>query len=257
MKKIMTIFGAILFASFILTSCGGSSIESDATVIPAKPEMVKVEGGTFTMGSDTEKPAHSVSLSNFSIGKYEVTVGQYKAFCTATSRKMPDALEWGWNDNHPMVNVNYNDCVAYCNWLGEKYGGDWRLPAEAEWEYAARGGNKSGGYTYSGSDELEKVAWFEDNAGDQTQSVGRKKPNELGLYDMSGNVWEWCKDYWDGGAYTAEAQTNPKGASSGTYRVLRGGSWYCTSARCRVAGLYCSDPTDRASSYGFRVVLSQ
>ena len=237
---------------------GSTSLHAQTTkttVIPAKPEMVKVEGGTFTMGSDTKKPAHSVSLSNFSIGKYEVTVGQYKAFCTATSRKMPDAPEWGWNDNHPMVLVNYNDCVAYCNWLGEEYGGSWRLPTEAEWEYAARGGNKSIKYQYSGGSDLDELGWYADNSSGQANYVGRKKPNELGIYDMSGNVWEWCKDWY--GAYTAEAQTNPKGASSGTFRVLRGGGWDGTSAGCRVAFRTYRGPTYRYSRIGFRVVLSQ
>ena len=141
------------------------------------------------MGSTVEKDEtpHQVTLSSYSIGKYEVTVGQYKAYCTATGTPMPDAPQWGWNDKHPMVNVNYNDAVAYCNWLGEEYGGDWRLPTEAQWEFAAKGGNNSKGYTLSGGNDLDELAWYANNAGGKTQSVGLKKPNELGIYDMSGN----------------------------------------------------------------------
>lgn len=229
--------------------------------IPEKPEMVFVKGGTFNMGSNSgesdEKPVHNVTLSSYSIGKYEVTVGQYKAFCTATGRAMPYAPSWGWNDKHPMVNVSYNEAVSYCNWLGEKFGGDWRLPTEAEWEYAARGGNNSNGYTYAGGDKLENLGWFADNAGEQTQAVGRKKPNELGLYDMSGNVLEWCSDWYDAGYYATSPATNPKGSSSGKYRVLRGGSLYNDATYCRVANRNSDAPAYRSDDCGFRVVLSQ
>lgn len=227
------------------------------TTIPDKPEVVLVTGGTFTMGSTVEKDEtpHTVTLSSYSIGKYPVTVGQYKKYCTATSTAMPEAPSWGWNDKHPMVMVNYNDAVAYCNWLGETYGGDWRLPTEAQWEFAARGGNKSGSYTYSGSDDLDEVGWYADNAGGKTQTVGRKKANELGIYDMSGNVWEWCKDWYD--TYGASAQTNPKGATSGSLRVLRGGSWLYSASFCRVAFRGSGDPSYRIGDSGFRVVLSQ
>ena len=233
------------------------------TPIPVKPEVVLVAGGTFTMGSNAadaqrdEKPTHSVTVSSYSIGKYEVTWGQYKAFCTATGRPVPDAPSWGINDRHPVVNVNYNDCVAYCNWLGETYGGDWRLPTEAEWEYAARGGNKSLGYTYSGGNDMDQLGWYEDNAAGQTMVVGRKKPNELGLYDMSGNVLEWCKDWYSDSYYASSPANNPKGPTSGSDRVLRGGSWYYSAANCRVANRYCGGPSGRNSFGGFRVVLSQ
>ena len=228
--------------------------------IPEKPEVIMVQGGSFQMGSNQEtdeQPVHSVSVNSFSIGKYEVTVGQYKVFCTATGRAMPEEPNWGWQDKHPMVNVTYNDAVSYCNWLGEKFGGDWRLPTEAEWEYAARGGNKSNRYTYAGGDELEKVAWFEDNAGGQTQAVGRKKANELGIYDMSGNVWEWCKDWYGEDYYKTSPATNPKGPTSGELRVLRGGGWDGGAAYCRVAYRCGGTPSHRNHFSGFRVVLSQ
>ncbi|MFT6846076.1 MAG: sulfatase modifying factor 1 [Flavobacteriales bacterium] len=229
------------------------------TTIPDKPEVILVQGGTFAMGSTVEEDEtpHTVTLSNYSIGKYPVTVGQYKTFCTATGTTMPEAPSWGWQDKHPMVNVTYNDAVSYCNWLGETYGGDWRLPTEAQWEFAARGGTKSNKYTYSGSDDLDEVAWYADNAGGKTQSVGRKKANELSLYDMSGNVWEWCKDWYDKDYYASSPSTNPKGATSGANRVLRGGSWYYSATRCRVAYRGTDGPSYRSSFNGFRVALSQ
>ena len=228
-----------------------------STTLPDKPEVVLVQGGTFTMGSSVEKDEtpHTVTLSSYSIGKYPVTVGQYKKYCTATGTAMPQAPSWGWNDKHPMVMVNYDDAVAYCNWLGETYGGDWRLPTEAQWEFAARGGTKSNKYTYSGSDDLDEVGWYDDNAGGKTQTVGRKNRNELGIYDMSGNVYEWCKDWY--GDYSATTQTNPKGATSGSSRLLRGGSWAYSATICRVANRYYVDPAYRDITYGFRVVLSQ
>jgi sulfatase modifying factor 1 len=228
------------------------------TTLSDKPEVVVVQGGTFTMGSNIEKDEtpHSVTLSSYSIGKYPVTVGQYKKYCTATGTAMPEAPSWGWNDKHPIVSVNYNDAVSYCNWLGEEYGGDWRLPTEAQWEFAARGGTKSQRFTYSGSNDLDEAGWYADNAGGKTQAVGRKKANELGLFDMSGNVWEWCKDWYDKDYYTSSPITNPKGATSGSYRVLRGGSWSYSATTCRVAYRRLSDPAYRINYFGFRVVLS-
>ena len=174
---------AIMTKSILILALAASTFAANAQTlppaIPDKPEVVFVEGGIFNMGSndggDDEQPVHNVGVNAFRIGKYEVTVGQYKKFCESTGRSMPEAPSWGWNNIHPMVNVSYNDAVAYCNWLGKTYGGNWRLPTEAEWEYAARGGNKSNGYTYSGSNSLEEVAWFKDNSGDQTYRVGRKK----------------------------------------------------------------------------------
>ncbi len=237
---------------------GSLSLQAQIT-IPDKPEVILVQGGTFNMGSNTgdddEKPVHSVTLSTYSIGKYPVTVGQYKKYCTATGAAMPEAPSWGWQDKHPMVIVNYNDAVSYCNWLGETYGGVWSLPTEAQWEFAARGGTKSNNFTYSGSDDLDEVAWYADNEGGKTQEVGRKKANELGIYDMSGNVYEWCQDWY--GDYSATAQTDPKGATSVDFRVLRGGSFDHFAASCRVAYRFRYDSSDRYFSYGFRVALSQ
>jgi formylglycine-generating enzyme required for sulfatase activity len=167
---------------------------------------------------------------------------------------MPEAPSWGWNNKHPMVMVSWNDAVAYCNWLSDELNGDYRLPTEAEWEYAARGGKKNTSYIYAGSNDLDEVGWNQDNSGAQANSVMKKKPNELGLYDMSGNVWEWCRDWYEKEYYAKSPSTNPKGAATGSYRVLRGGGWYGPAAYCRVANRNYRTPDARFNDGGFRVV---
>ena len=225
------------------------------------PEMILVEGGTFMMGSnsgdDDEKPTHRVTLKSYKIGKTEVTVAQYRAFCISTGRTMPEAPYWGWEDDHPIVYVTWHDAVAYCDWLTKKKGGLYRLPTEAEWEYAARGGNKSRGYTYAGGKNLLDIAWCQYNSGFQNQSVGRKKANELGIHDMSGNVWEWCADWYASDYYSNSPSVNPKGPSSGSRRVVRGGSLARSVTSCRVANRHYMEPFYRSAGRGFRVVLSQ
>lgn len=225
------------------------------------PEMIAVEGGSFEMGDDQgigeadEQPVHSVTLKTFSIAKTETTVLQWKTYCNATGRKMPETPSWGWIDSHPIVNVSWDDALAYCDYMSDKTGKIYRLPTEAEWEYAARGGKLSKGYKYSGGQSIDGTGWYTENSGGGTKEVAQKRANELGLYDMSGNVWEWCKDWY--GAYTADAQTSPKGPSSGSYRVLRGGSWSDAATFCRVADRRINAPTYRNRTGGFRVVLSQ
>ena len=218
--------------------------------------MVYVEGGTFTMGAtseqkkpdDDEKPTHRVSLSSFYIGKYEVTQALWKAVMGSN----PSRFE---GDNLPVERVSWNDCQTFLRKLNAMTGKNFRLPTEAEWEFSARGGNWSRGYQYSGSNVLSDVAWYYDNSGSKTHNVGTKAPNELGIYDMSGNVWEWCQD-WKG-SYIGSAQTNPKGPSSGSYRVDRGGSWFNFAWSCRVACRYCHTPDYRYFDLGFRLALSQ
>ena len=225
------------------------------------PEMITVEGGTFTMGNEhgegkaDEQTTHQVKLKTFKIAKTETTVAQWRAFCTATGRTMPEAPRWGWINNDPIVNVSWEDAVAYTKWLSKKMKTKYRLPTEAEWEYAARGGNLSKADEYSGGSSLDNVGWYDANSGGQTQAVATKIPNELGIYDMSGNVWEWCKDWYS--EYSNAPQTNPKGLTSGAYRVMRGGSWEYSAAYCHVDYRFFNAPSNRDKDVGFRVVLSQ
>ena len=186
---------------------------------PQNPNMVFVKGGSFIMGNGAEdkKWAHAETVADFSMSRYEVTVGEYKTFCTATGRAMPETPYWGWNDQHPMVNVSYNDAIAYCQWLSKTLGVTYRLPTEAEWEFAANGGTQSKGYTYAGSNDINQVAWYYKNANYQMQAVGQKKPNELGLFDMTGNAWEWCSDWYVGTSVAGKI-------TEGSHRVLKGGS---------------------------------
>lgn len=241
----------------ITTDTSAPSIET-ITVNGVSFNMVKVEGGTFIMGAtseqgydayDNEKPAHRVTLSTYYIGETEVT----QALWTAVMGSNPSLCK---GDALPVERVSWDDCQAFINKLNSLTGRNFRLPTEAEWEYAARGGNKSRGYKYSGSNDLGSVAWYEDNSGRKTHAVKTKLPNELGLFDMSGNVWEWCQDYYMG-SYSSSAQTNPSGPSSGSFRVYRGGSWYFNATRCRVAYRDCYTPTNAGSynNLGFRLAL--
>ena len=195
--------------------------------------MVYVSGGTFTMGAtseqgsdawDAEKPTHSVTLSSFYLCKYEVTQALWKAV-------MGNNPSYFKGNNLPVECVSWKDCQTFISRLNNLTGKNFRLPTEAEWEYAARGGNRSRCYKYSGSNVLSDVAWYGDNSGDKTHPVGSKSPNELGLYDMSGNVCEWCSDCY--GTYSSSAQTNPTGPLSGSGRVLRGGSLEYVARACR------------------------
>ena len=219
-----------------------------------KIKMIKVEGGTFTMGATpeqgndagrNEKPAHQVTLSSFMIGQTEVTQELWQAVM-------------GGNPSHfkgaklPVECVSWNDCQEFIKKLNQLTGKRFRLPTEAEWEYAARGGAKSKGYKYSGSDNLDDV-WYGDNSGGKTHAAGTKRPNELGLYDMSGNVGEWCQDRY--GDYSSSAQTNPQGPTSGSYRVSRGSCWYSHARDCRVASRGMSSAGDRLYGLGFRLAL--
>lgn len=222
-------------------------------------EMVYVKGGTFTMGctseqgsdcEDDEKPAHQVTLNDFYIGKYEVTQKQWRAVMGTD----PPELSFKGCDDCPVERVSWNDIQDFIKKLNQKTGKKYRLPTEAEWEYAARGGSQSRGYKYAGSNNIGEVAWYEGNSSSKTHAVGGKKPNELGIYDMSGNVYEWCSDWY--GNYSAGSQRNPQGPTSGTGRVLRGGSWYRIAGRCRVSDRSNSFPGNRINHYGFRLAVS-
>jgi formylglycine-generating enzyme required for sulfatase activity len=244
----MSICKKIIAALLILSSCRHGEIDEREAC-----EMVFVRGGTFLMGCASsgrergcpkaETPAHPVTLSDFYIGKYEVTQREW----FEVTGERPSYFS---GDDLPVEQVSWDDIVGtggesevidgityysdgFIFKLNRKTGRTYRLPTEAEWEYAARGGVDSRGYEYSGSHTVDSVAWCWHNSGERTHQTGTKSANELGLYDMSGNVWEWCSDWY--GPYDASAQTNPKGASSASCRVIRGGSWVIVAECARVS----------------------
>ena len=221
-------------------------------------DMAEVEGGTFTMGateeqgsdvSDNEKPAHQVMLSPYYIGKTEVTQELWEAVMGS------NPSFFSGNKNRPVENVSWDDCQVFINKLNRLTGKRFRLPTEAEWEYAARGGKKSKGYKYSGSNTIDDVAWYDTNSAGTTHPVASKAPNELGLYDMSGSVLEWCSDWYSSTYYSSSSQNNPTGPASGSYRVFRGGSWDYHAGYCRVSFRNYSSPTKRFNYLGLRLAL--
>ena len=251
---------ASTFGTNVLSS-SSSSPSGNTITIPVKNgisiEMVKVEAGSFNMGAtpemqapyEVEKPVHRVTLTNnYYIGKYEVT----QALWQAVMGSNPSYFK---GDDLPVEQVSWNDCQDFISKLNAMTGKRFRLPSEAEWEYAARGGKKSRGYQYSGSNTLGDVAWYEGNSGSKTHAVGTKQPNELGIYDMTGNVYEWCQDWY--GSYSSSPQTNPIGAVSGSSRVDRGGSWFFTAKHCRSSYRFNLTPGYRLNFLGLRLVLSE
>lgn len=225
--------------------------------------MIRVEAGTFQMGSSSgdsdEKPIHKVTLTkDYYIGETEVTQALWQAVMGTTVRNQRDKANPDWSlrgegANYPMYYVNYEECEQFIRKLNSLTGKNFRLPTEAEWEYAAKGGNKSKGYTYSGSNFLDDVAWYYDNSEGCTHPVKTKAANELGICDMSGNVGEWCYDWY--GDYISSAQTDPTGATSGSYRVLRGGCWSYDASGCRSANRDYNKPTLRNYNLGVRLAL--
>ncbi len=242
-------------------SSSGSSLSGNTITIPVKNgvniEMVKVESGSFNMGAtpemedpnESEKPVHLVTLANdYYIGKYEVT----QALWQAVMGSNPSSSK---GDDLPVERVSWNDCQDFISKLNAMTGKRFRLPTEAEWEYAARGGKKSRGYQYSGNNTLGDIAWYSGNSSSRTHAVGTKQPNELGIYDMAGNVWEWCQD-WKG-SYSSSPLVNPIGAVSGSLRVYRGGSWSSSARGCRTSCRNCFTPNGRDNNLGLRLVLSE
>jgi len=275
----------------------------------AQTNMILVEGGTFMMGRDASKdkinsmefkdelPRHEVNLNSFYMGKYEVTVKEYKAFFKAKGKKMPLQPDsawfaehpdtkiyyplsktqwWGWKDAFPMQNISWYDALEYCNWLSTKEGlqkcynikgesttcdfskNGYRLPTEAEWEYAARGGQKSKGYIYAGGDNPNPVAWYDESSALKGPAkVGTKSPNELGIYDLSGNVWEWCWDCYSGNYYANSPKDNPKGPAHTIYRVVRGGSWHYRAELARTPDRDGPIPGFTSFNHGFRVIKNK
>ena len=299
----------ILIAAFMcLAMAAGAQTE---------PDMVKVDGGTFKMGSAVkgdadERPVHTVTVNSFLISKYELSVKEYKQFISDKSatdflskrehvmpaapdttwmKEHPDtqkfyplaSVSWGgWQDNFPMHHITWYDAVAYCNWLSEKHGlqkcysedsdgtvlldiskNGYRLPTEAEWEFAAKGGNKSRGTDFAGSSNPETVCWYDDTSMlEGPQKIGSKEPNELGIYDMSGNVIEWCQDRY-GESYYEDWQVDPQGPgeSGAGYAnenfVLRGGDYLNSSypEYCEVADRNKQHPNVASEQYGMRLAL--
>jgi formylglycine-generating enzyme required for sulfatase activity len=246
----------------------GTYVLADPPTTSTAPDnFIRVEGGTYTMGcqdgrdtdcSDSEKPPHQVTVSTFYLSKYEVTQAQWRQ---VMGRDPTTPYNKGC-DQCPVEKVSWNDIQEFLQKLNAQTGQNYRLPTEAEWEYAARGGNKSRGYLYSGSNDIGEVAWYSANAQEgnshgaqrTTRPVGGKKPNELGLYDMSGNVWEWCSDWY--GYYENSAQQNPRSPTSGTARVLRGGSWLNNPRDCRSANRGRYAPAFSHNNIGFRLARS-
>ena len=215
-------------------------------------EMIAVQGGTFMMGCtaeqgddcvDSEKPAHQVTVSDFYIGKYEVTQAQWKA-----------VMGVGEDDNYPKCCVSWDEVQEFILKLNAQTGKQYRLPTEAEWEFAARGGSNRMGYKYSGSNTAGSAGWYKANSDSLTHPVGLKLPNELGIHDMSGNVGEWCSDWY--GLYNDAAQTNPQGPSSGSERVARGGAESTDARYIRVSYRVKINPELRGNDIGFRLACS-
>lgn len=249
---------ALSVSAINLTPSWSASVTPSQRAVLEKliANMVRVEGGTFTMGAtpeqgndaaSDEKPAHQVTLSDYYIGRYEVTQKEWQAVMGNNQSMLK-------GDNLPVENVSWNDCQDFVNKLNQLTGLKFRLPTEAEWEYAARGGKHSRGFKYSGSNNIGDIAWYDYNSGDKTHQVGTKEPNELGIYDMSGNVYEWCSDSF--GSYSSSLQINPTGPSSGSDRVLRDGGFHNSLAWAfRVSRRSHRNPSDRHGYIGFRVVL--
>ncbi len=218
-----------------------------------EPEMVFVEGGTFQMGTSEgtkkELPVHAVTLNNFYIGKYEITQNQWVAIMGINPSTFNTCGQCPVEEATP---ADIDTFIAKLNALtGKKY----RLPTEAEWEYAAIGGNKSKGHVYPGSNNLNDVAWNVDNADGMTHPVGALKPNELGIYDMAGNVWELCSDWFAGGYYKNSPATNPLNSKKAVFRVVRGGSWLSGPERCYSQARNVNSKHHQRANMGFRLVL--
>ena len=291
MKKLILLFSIVFFTISIFGQSSENRfvLNADFTVVDIK--MRGIQGGTFTMGSNDsearkDETPHTVTVDDFAMMTYEVTVNEYKKFIDATGyqtdaekgtggfgslpknitaiREYTEGINWRCGVlgeprpkseyNHPVIHVSFNDAVAYADWLSSKTGEIWQLPTEAEWEYAARGGEN---FKFSGSNNIDEVGWCSKNSGGGTNPVGQKKPNNYGLYDMTGNVWEMCSDWSDKKYYQYSPQDNPQGPSSGRGRILRGGSWNHQPQNCRVSFRHHRNPNARNCINGFRLVFAK
>lgn len=258
---------ALLFVSVMTVSCKKDEpeevvVKTGCETITARGatfNMIFVQGGTFTMGATSEQgtedpgsneyPTHKVTLSDYYIGETEVTQDLWISVMGGNDPAVHQSLP------NPVENVSWNDCQEFIARLNQITGKHFRLPTEAEWEYAARGGAYQSDYKYSGSNNYADVAWYCENSNYTTHPVKQKQPNKLGIYDMSGNVHEWCYDVY--GLYTAEAQTNPQGSNSSSDHVIRGGAWLNTSNYCRVSYRYCYCVSQKNQYLGLRLAMSE
>ena len=270
-------FFNFLLAFFMLGMANILEAQEDITITVNGVSFVMkyVEGDKFVMGAQSEAhrwanfdseamgdetPPHFVTLSSFYMGETEVTQGLWEAVMGTTAEQLRDNanLEWplrGVGANYPIYYVSWEDCQAFVAKLNELTGKAFRLPTESEWEFAARGGKKSNGDKYSGSKHMGLAGWYYMNSASSSHPVKEKAANELGLYDMSGNVWEWCSDWY--GAYPRLHQIDPQGPAEGRERVLRGGGWAYYASRCRVSFRFKFDPEHSNNSFGFRLALSE
>lgn len=273
LKKIMMLGFLGCATTSLFTACSSDSSSSTSsntiTVNNVSFTMVYVTGGTFSMGAQStnssgtnydslavsnESPVHSVTVGNYYIGTSEVTQQLWLAVMGYTPTESGNQWKsiYGEGTTYPAYYITYNEALNFIAKLNALTGKTFRLPTEAEWEYAARGGNKSGSYIYSGSNTITTVAWYTKNS-TASHAVDTKTANELGLYDMSGNVWEWCSDYY--GSYGDASANNPTGPATGTNHVLRGGSYSSAGTTCRVAYRTSDTPTSSVNNYGLRLVL--
>lgn len=274
MKK-GTLFLALL-ASFLILAP-----QSNAQIIQSH-EMVRVDAGIFLMGSREDEPRaeknemvqREVKVNSFEMCKFEVAVWQWQEYVKENKLQMPPKPNWGWKDNSPINNITWLDAVNFCNWLSKKdklqpayskIGPNWvcnfkangyRLPTEAEWEFACKGGKLTKELKFSGNDDPNKIAWHKLNSAGAPHTVGTKIPNELGIYDLNGNVWEWCWDWYGEEYYRLNINDNPTGPERGDRRVVRGGSWDSVIEYLRPTNRISTPPASTHEFYGFRVVRS-
>ena len=243
-----------------------SSKDFVETALGLNMKMVYVEGGTFVMGAeaddndayDNEKPPHMVTLNSYHIAQFEVTQSQWQKVMGTTIQQQNKLSDYkglyGVGDDYPMYHINHAEATAFCERLSALTGKIYKLPTEAQWEFAARGGANNRTYRYSGGSSIDDVAWHIGSGGEKSHHVvGEKHPNGLGLYDMNGNVWEWCEDWY--GVYEAAPQIEPRGAAKGEQKVFRGGSWYDVEKNCTVTFRSAENPAKRMNNVGFRVVM--
>lgn len=247
-----------------------------------RPEMVFVEGGSFYMGNQGDvgvldnKPVNKKEISDFYMSKYEVTFDMFDKYCKATGHERANDGGYG-REKNPVINVSWESALLYCNWLSMRFNYElvydividssgmsigavnwdadgYRLPTEAEWEYVAKGGSKSAGFLFAGSDDLDEVAWYSKNSENTPHEVGTLKPNELGIYDILGNAYEWCWDYYDPAYYKKSPESDPRGPESGDDRVYRGGNFESKDGYVRDSKRFHLPQSFKTGLVGIRLV---